>query len=84
MKEELKSMDHNEVWDLVELPERCKELGVSGSLRPSVTLRAMLKDTRLDTLLNVSLRYMVLIIKRPFLQFLKRIHLEYHGIGSSI
>jgi len=33
-----------------------KELGVSGSLRPSVTLRAMLKDTRLDLLLKVSLR----------------------------
>ena len=27
MKEELKSMDHNDVWDLVELPEGCKRVG---------------------------------------------------------
>ena len=27
MEEELKSMDHNEVWDLVELPEGCKRVG---------------------------------------------------------
>ena len=27
MKEELKSMDHNKVWDLVELPESCKSVG---------------------------------------------------------
>ena len=27
MKEELKSMDHNEVWDLVELPKGCKRVG---------------------------------------------------------
>ncbi|XP_022846239.1 uncharacterized protein LOC111368978 [Olea europaea var. sylvestris] len=27
MKDELKSMEHNEVWDLVELPESCKRVG---------------------------------------------------------
>ena len=27
MKEELKSMDHNEVWDLDELPKGCKRVG---------------------------------------------------------
>lgn len=27
IKEELKSMDHSEVWDLVELPESCKRVG---------------------------------------------------------
>ena len=27
MKEEMKSMDHNEVWDLVELPKGCKRVG---------------------------------------------------------
>ena len=27
MKDELKSMDHNEVWDVVELPEGCKRVG---------------------------------------------------------
>ena len=27
MKEELESMNHNEVWDLVELPEGCKRVG---------------------------------------------------------
>ena len=27
MKDELKSMAHNDVWDLVELPEGCKRVG---------------------------------------------------------
>ena len=27
VKEELKSIDHNEVWDLVEFPEGCKRVG---------------------------------------------------------
>ena len=27
MKDELKFMEHNEVWDLVELPEGCKKVG---------------------------------------------------------
>ena len=27
MKDELKSMDHNEVWDVVELPKGCKRVG---------------------------------------------------------
>ena len=27
MKDELKSMEYNEVWDLVELPEGCKRVG---------------------------------------------------------
>jgi len=28
MKDELKSMAHNDVWDLVELQEGCKRVGV--------------------------------------------------------
>ena len=43
-----------------------KELGVSGFLKPSVTLMAISKDSRPDLLLKVSLRKMVLIIKRHF------------------
>jgi len=27
MKDEIKSMAHNDVWDLVELPEGCKRVG---------------------------------------------------------
>ena len=27
MKEEMKSMEHNEVWDLIELPNGCKKVG---------------------------------------------------------
>jgi len=27
MKDELKSMTHNDVWDLVELPKECKRVG---------------------------------------------------------
>ena len=48
-----------------------KELGGSVFLRPSMTIRAMLKDTRLNLLLKVSIRKMVLITKRPFLYFVK-------------
>lgn len=76
MKEEVKSMDHNEGWDFVEFHEGCEELGVSGSLRPSVTLMAISNGIKLDLLPKVSARKMVLTIKRPFLLFQKRTHLE--------
>ena len=37
MKDELKSMVHNEVWDLVELPKDVERLVANGSLRPNTT-----------------------------------------------
>ena len=69
MKEELKLMEYNEVWDLVILPEVVKQSGVNGSLRPSATLMTVLNGTRPDLLPNVSLRKMVLIKTRPFRLF---------------
>ncbi|KAA0048520.1 Retrovirus-related Pol polyprotein from transposon TNT 1-94 [Cucumis melo var. makuwa] len=47
MKEELKSMNDNEVWDLVELSKEVKELGVNRSLRPNMTQMTISNDTRL-------------------------------------
>ena len=67
MKEELKSMDDNNVWKLVELPQGSNESGVNGSSRPNVTQKAILKDTKPDLLPKVLLRKKVLTIQRPFL-----------------
>ena len=48
MNEELKSMAHNCVWDLIELPNSCKPSAVNGSLRQSAMLKAISNDLRLD------------------------------------
>ena len=56
MKEELKSMDDNNVWKLVELPQGSNESGVNGSSRPNVTQKEILKDTKPDLLPKVLLR----------------------------
>ena len=37
MKDEMESMVHNDVWDLVKLPEWAKPLGVGGSTKPRKT-----------------------------------------------
>ena len=74
MKEELKSMDDNNVWKLVELPQGSNESGVNGSSRPNVTQKEILKDTKPDLLPKVLLRKKVLTIQRPFLLFLRRTH----------
>jgi len=74
MKEELKSMDDNNVWELVKLPQGSNESGVNGSSRPNVTQKEILKDTKPDLLPKVLLRKKVLTIQRPFLLFLRRTH----------
>ena len=73
MKEELKSMDDNNVWEMTEYYRRIlKESVVSGSLRPSETLRAMSRGTKPDLLPKVTLKRMSLTTKRLSLRFLER------------
>ena len=50
MKDELKSMAHNDVWDLM---EGCKRVGVNGSLRLNVTLKEISNVTRLESYGNI-------------------------------
>jgi hypothetical protein len=78
MKDELKSIDQNEVWDLVELPEGYKKVGCSlaGSTRPNATLRAISNDLKLDLWPKVSLRKKTLITKKPSPMYPRRTHLE--------
>ena len=73
MKEELNSMAINKVWDLVELPECLKRVGVNGFLGPNATRMAISNDIKLGLLPMVMLRKMALIIKRLFHLFLKKI-----------
>ena len=76
MKEKLKSMDHNGVWDLIKLPEDCKRVIVNGFLRPNTTQMAISNDIRLDLLPRVLLRRTVLTTMRHFLLFQKMTLLE--------
>ena len=72
MKEDLKSMNHNEVRDLVELPKGCKRVGVNESLRLRVTEMAISNIIRPNPLPIILLRMMMLTSKRPFHMSLKR------------
>ena len=76
MKEKLKSMDHNGVWDLIKLPEDCKRVIVNGFLRPNTTQMAISNDIRLDLLPRVLLRRTALTAMRHFLLFQKMTLLE--------
>ena len=76
LKDDLKSMEQNEVWDLVELPEGCKRFGVSGSLRQNVTQLATSKVTRRNLFQKVSLIRMASTIKKHFYLYLEKIHQE--------
>lgn len=75
MKEELKSIDHNNVWDIVELPEGY-ELGVNMFIRPSEIQMIMLEDTRPNSLPNVLPKRMALTTIRSFHQSLRTTLLE--------
>ena len=47
MKEDLKSMKDNEVWDLIELSKGIKIVGYKWILKPNMILRTITKYTRL-------------------------------------
>lgn len=72
MKEELKSMQENKVYEIFEVPKDANELAVSGSLRPSETQMEISNDIKPDLLLNDMLKRMVLIIKKYFLMFQRK------------
>ena len=76
MNEELKSMAHNGVWDLIELPNSCKPVGCNGSLRQSTMLKSISNDLRPYLWPKVSLKRKVLITKIHSLQFPRKIRLE--------
>ena len=56
MNDELKSMDQNKVWDLVELLEGYKNVGCKWVFKTNATLRAISNDIKLDLWPKVSLR----------------------------
>ena len=66
MKEKLKSMDHNGVWDLVKLLEGYKRIGCEWVFKTKHDSMAILNDIRLDSLPRVLLKRMVLTTMRPF------------------
>ena len=76
MKEELKSMDHIGVWDLVELPKGCKRVGCKWVFKTKHDSNAISNYIRLDSLLRVLLGMTVLTTMRRFLMFQKRTLLE--------
>ena len=76
MKDELKSVAQNDVWDLVEFPEGCKRVGCKWVFRLNVTLKVILNVTRPNLLPKILLRKMVLIIGKHFCPFLEKILLE--------
>ena len=76
MKDELKSMDQNEVWDLVELFEEYKKVGCKWVYKTNATLRAISNNLKLDLWPKISLRNEALITKRPSPLYPRRTHLE--------
>ena len=72
MKNEIKSMAQNCVWNLVKLLERCKRVGCKWVFK-NVTLMAISNITRLDWLPKVLLKRMTLIIRKHFRMFLIKI-----------
>ena len=73
MKDELKSVAQNDVWGLVKFLEGCKRVGCKWVFRLNVTLKIILNVTRIDLLPKILLRKMVLIIRKHFCLFLRKI-----------
>ena len=76
MKDELKSMVHNEVWDLVELPEGHQKVGCKWVFKTKRDSRGNLERYKARLVAKGLLKKMALTIRRPFHLSLKRIHLE--------
>jgi len=84
MKDELKSMAHNGVWDLVELLEGCKRVGCKWVFKSKHDSQGNIKRYKARLLPKVLLRKMALTIRKHFCLFLRKILLELSGIGSSL
>ncbi|KAL0295040.1 UNVERIFIED_CONTAM: Retrovirus-related Pol polyprotein from transposon TNT 1-94 [Sesamum angustifolium] len=76
MKEEIASMDKNQVWELTKLPEGVNLLVVNGSIRPKEIHLVKSRGIRPDLLLKVILKKRVLITEKPSLLFQRRTLLE--------
>lgn len=55
MEDELETKAPNEVWELIQLPQRSKLVVINGSLRPNVIVKAKSNGLELDLLLKVLL-----------------------------
>ena len=82
MKDEFKSMEHNDVWNI--MVKGARELGINGSLRLSTTPIATLNVRRPILLLKILLRKMALIIRKHSHQFQERFFHDYHDTGRSL
>ena len=76
MKEEIKSMHENDVWDLVQLLEGLKLLVVNAYLKPRKIHKVIQKDIRHVLLQRDLLNVKASIIMKPFLQNHQKIYSE--------
>ena len=73
MKEELKSMEDNEVQNLVELPKGIRTVRSKWIFKTYMVLRAILKDIRLGWWQKDTLKNRESTIRKHFLLFLRKI-----------
>ena len=76
MKDELKSMAHNDVWDLVELPEGCKRVGCKWVFKTKRDSQGNIERYKAHLVAKFLLRRMSLTIRKHFRLFLRKILLE--------
>jgi len=76
MKEELKSMEQNGVWDLVEFPKSCKKVGYKWVFKTKRDSYGNLERYKVKLVAKGFLRKMALTTKRHFHQSHEKIHLE--------
>ena len=76
MKDEMRSMKDNEVWDLVELPEGVKLIGCKWIFKTKKDSKGNIERNKARLVLKALLKRKTLTIKKHFLQYLQRIILE--------
>ena len=76
MKDELKSMKHNEVWELVELLKGCKSVGCKWAFKTKRDSKGNIERYKVRLVAKGFTQKMALTIKRPFHQSLGKTLLE--------
>jgi hypothetical protein len=76
MKDEIKSISTNKVWDLEPIPKGAKTIGCKWVYNKNMTLKGILKDLKRDLWQKVSRKEKRLITMRHFLQSHVRIPSE--------
>ena len=76
MKDEMKSMKDNEVWDLVELPEGVKPIGCKWIFKTKKDSKGNIERYKARLVAKDLPKRKTLTIKKPFLQYFQRIILE--------